>query len=169
MLLFDISCVSLAFILFFLVKPGSGAKLIALQFVLQFVIDVIFIDLGLYEYVASRWFYLTKGLVLGVTIVCIAKYYNPSFIIFLLFSTMIFQFGLWWEEITFIYNVGVFNKYFLPYMLANSTIQILFLIGSTHVAGFAGIYSSGIFHWFRLHNRLDSDMYIPHTKNGSSN
>ncbi len=168
MLWFDILCASLAFTLFFAVTPSHGAKVIALQFVIQFAIDVIFIDLKLHQFVPNWWFYLVKGLVLTGALICVIKHYKPSLVVFLLFSTMLYQFGLWWEEIAFIYSTGIFNRFFLPYMLLNSTLHILFLSVNTNAGRAAKDSITRICHRFWTYFYGDWDLRVPYYQDGGT-
>lgn len=147
MFIFDFLCATFALILLFKVRPFTGGEVVAIQFIIQFMFDVIFIDLGLHEIVASRWFYITKGFIIFLSLYSLNRYYPPSWISLLLFLTMIYYYGLWGEEITFTYRTGLFNKWFLPYMTSNSLLQIIFLIGTTDVGLFARARSRRFFNW----------------------
>lgn len=165
MLWFDILCASLAFLSFFYVRTRC-AKIIAAQFVIQFIFDIVFIQFGLYEFVATRWFFLIKGLILSVTIYLIVRYSRSCYIVLLLFATMLYYYGLWVEQVFDLLGTGTFYRYFFPYMVLNSSLQILFLLGTTNAGSIVTRQIRRLYSRLRAYLNLDRDLRLSYSHNG---
>lgn len=165
MLWFDIVCTTIA-IASLLFLRNACSKVVAYQFIIQFIFDILFIQCRLYEIIDTRWFFLVKGLILALSIYIIISKTKPSYIVLILFSTMMFHYGRWLEEILYLGNTGIFYRYFLPYMVLNSTLQILYLLGTTHAGSAIRNRTYRLLYRNDSNNHFGGDMRLLNTFNG---
>lgn len=151
MLTFDILAVIAALTLNYFTSKDA-AFVITFQICAQVLFSIVFVFGGVHEYVDNHWFYLIKGYILFVTILLLYEYKAKFWILFTFIIGMAYSYGMWFEEI--VNEYGVFNAYFMPFMISFTLLQLIYIFGVTNVGLSFGVQFRNMY-WRFINNVFD--------------
>lgn len=127
MLMFDTICVILAIILAIILRKSTINLITCGHFLIQYIFDIIFIDIGLMYVLPRESFFVIKLYLAFITIGFLYHYYAPKTIIYLLIGLVAYHAGMWFDSMS--KELSFFSDYFVLFMSVNMILQLLFLIG----------------------------------------
>lgn len=130
----------------------SLAVIICCNFLAQVLVDIIFIDMGLYNYINNEWFFIIKAYILFCTISMMYINKGHTWIIGVLLINMVYMYGLWFEAVT---NKGLFYENFTWCMTCILVLEIVYLFG---ISNFYGLFKRSLGHIYR--SIFDRSFYL---------